>query len=319
MVQRAAGEAGSGAVLADVKAVAAGLSAAQRHPARRSRRGPKASSRPASRRRGEAWPDVRLAQRLGVKVGDRLAVGESTLTVGAIVQQEPEVASGLLAIGPRLLVNLDDVPATNLLQPGNRATYRLLVADAGNVGAARCVRRLGAERAEAGPAARERARPAAGSAADARTRRAVSRPGRARRRDSRRRRRGARRVALPAPASRHRGDAALPRRVGAADARAVRAAVRGARRAGERRGRRAGARRPAAAGDAARHASPPPTCRRPASCRRWPRSAPACCCCSASRCRRWWRSPARRRCACCGATCRGRARAASPPTCSAWR
>ena len=45
------------------------------------------------------------------------------------MQQEPEVASGMLAIAPRLLINLDDVPATNLLQPGNRATYRLLVAD----------------------------------------------------------------------------------------------------------------------------------------------------------------------------------------------
>src|SRR6185369_15662153 len=36
---------------------------------------------------------------------------------------------GLLAIGPRVLINIDDVPATNLLQPGNRATYRLWIAD----------------------------------------------------------------------------------------------------------------------------------------------------------------------------------------------
>ena len=54
--------------------------------------------------------------------------------MGAIVLQEPEVASGLLSIGPRLLLNLDDVPATNLLQPGNRATWRLLVADLSNRG-----------------------------------------------------------------------------------------------------------------------------------------------------------------------------------------
>ena len=79
--------------------------------------------------RGEVWPDARLAARLGLKVGDALAVGDATFKVGAIVQQEPEVASGLLAIGPRLLLHLDDVPATNLLQPGNRAVYRLLVAD----------------------------------------------------------------------------------------------------------------------------------------------------------------------------------------------
>lgn len=79
--------------------------------------------------RGEAWPDVRLADRLGVKVGDRITVGDATLRVSGIVQQEPEVAGIVFALGPKLLLNLEDVPATNLLQPGNRATYRLLVAD----------------------------------------------------------------------------------------------------------------------------------------------------------------------------------------------
>jgi len=130
MVQRADADAGGGAVLAEVKAVGAGyplrsvvrlLDAA--HPD-----GVAATGIPPA---GEAWPDLRLAQRLGARVGDRLAVGEATLTVGAIVQQEPEVATGLLSLAPRLLVNIDDVPATNLLQPGNRATWRLLVADAG--------------------------------------------------------------------------------------------------------------------------------------------------------------------------------------------
>jgi putative ABC transport system permease protein len=96
MVQRAPVDAAAGAaVLADVKAVAAG------------------------------YP-LRGAITL---VDPMFAGGEATLRVGAIVQQEPEVASGLLAIGPRLLINIDDVPATNLLQPGNRAVYRLLVAD----------------------------------------------------------------------------------------------------------------------------------------------------------------------------------------------
>jgi putative ABC transport system permease protein len=85
--------------------------------------------------RGEVWPDVRLATRLGLKVGDTLTVGEATLKVGAILQEEPEVAGVVFALGPRLLLNLDDVPATNLLQPGNRATWRLLIADRGGSGA----------------------------------------------------------------------------------------------------------------------------------------------------------------------------------------
>ena len=83
----------------------------------------------ASPPRGEAWPDERLAQRLDLEPGDRLVVGEATLTVGPSIRQEPEVATGLLSSGPRLLIHADDLAATNLLQPGNRATYRLLVAE----------------------------------------------------------------------------------------------------------------------------------------------------------------------------------------------
>ena len=35
----------------------------------------------------------------------------------------------MFALGPKLLLNIDDVAATKLLQPGNRATWRLLVAE----------------------------------------------------------------------------------------------------------------------------------------------------------------------------------------------
>ncbi|HEY7903378.1 MAG TPA: FtsX-like permease family protein [Casimicrobiaceae bacterium] len=125
MVQ-AKGGAGA-AVLADVKAVGAGyplrgaiVLVDPNDPAGRIAHGVPPP--------GEAWIDSRLAARLGAQQGSRIAVGESTLAVGAIVQQEPEVTSGLLALGPRLMMNLDDVAATRLLQPGNRASYRLLVA-----------------------------------------------------------------------------------------------------------------------------------------------------------------------------------------------
>ena len=128
MVQRAGAEPAAGAVLADVKAIAPGypLRGTILLVAKDAPDGVRATGIP---QRGEAWPDARLAARLGVAVGGTINVGEAALRVTAIVQQEPEVASGLLAIGPRLLVNLDDVPATHLLQPGNRAQYRLLVAD----------------------------------------------------------------------------------------------------------------------------------------------------------------------------------------------
>jgi putative ABC transport system permease protein len=141
MVQAAAGGATDGApaaaspvapseaVLADVKAVAAGYplrgAITLADPAL-----PEGTTATGIPPRGVAWIDGRLAARLNVGKGAKLSVGDTTLTVGEIVLQEPEVAGGLLSMGPKLLMNLDDVPATKLLQPGNRATYRLLVAGA---------------------------------------------------------------------------------------------------------------------------------------------------------------------------------------------
>jgi putative ABC transport system permease protein len=124
MVQTAGG---SDAILADVKAVGAGypLRGAVLLTAPDSPDGLPAEAAP---RRGEAWIDVRLAARLGIERGAKLGVGETTLAVTGIIRQDPEVAGGILSLGPRLLMNIDDVPATNLLQPGNRASHRLLVA-----------------------------------------------------------------------------------------------------------------------------------------------------------------------------------------------
>jgi len=127
MVQ-ASGGAAAQAVLTDVKAVADGYplrgaialveaGSVERHDAH---------GIPA---RGEVWIDTRLADRLRATKGSQLAVGDATLTVGAIIAQDPEIAGLTFAPGPKLLLNLDDVPATNLLQPGNRATWRLLVAE----------------------------------------------------------------------------------------------------------------------------------------------------------------------------------------------
>ncbi|MDH4182333.1 MAG: FtsX-like permease family protein, partial [Betaproteobacteria bacterium] len=130
MVQVANAPAGGGAasaILTDVKAVGAG------YPLRGSvvlADGPQSDGRAAqgTPARGEAWADFRLAQRLGIAKGAKLDVGEATLTMSEIFKSEPEVAGVVFSLGPKLLVNIDDVPATNLLQPGNRASYRLLAA-----------------------------------------------------------------------------------------------------------------------------------------------------------------------------------------------
>ena len=126
MVQRARGS-GANAVLSDVKAVADGypLRGSVTLDAAAGVASSAATGVPAS---GHAWIDRRLADRLGARVGDPIGVGDATLEVSAIIAQEPEIAGLTFAPGPKLLLNLRDVASTNLLQPGNRATWRLLVA-----------------------------------------------------------------------------------------------------------------------------------------------------------------------------------------------
>jgi putative ABC transport system permease protein len=126
MVQQS-GIANANAVLTDVKAVSDGYplrgSIMLAVPGTSERQPAKGIPAP-----GEAWIDTRLADRLGAHVGARVSVGDATLTVTAIIAQEPEIAGLTFAPGPKLLLDLRDVPATHLLQPGNRATWRLLIA-----------------------------------------------------------------------------------------------------------------------------------------------------------------------------------------------
>lgn len=81
-------------------------------------------------RRGEAWADSRLLARLGLRVGDPLTVGASTLRVTRVLEYRPDQGSAFFDLAPTLLIHHDDVAATQLLQPGSRARWALLFAGA---------------------------------------------------------------------------------------------------------------------------------------------------------------------------------------------
>ncbi|MCR9276766.1 MAG: FtsX-like permease family protein [Pseudomonadaceae bacterium] len=80
--------------------------------------------------RGEVWLDSRLFPSLGLTLGDSVWVGVEELKVTRVVAQEPDRGGGMFELGPRLLMNIDDVPATEVIQPGSRIGYRLLLAGA---------------------------------------------------------------------------------------------------------------------------------------------------------------------------------------------
>ncbi|MXX05273.1 MAG: FtsX-like permease family protein [Gammaproteobacteria bacterium] len=79
---------------------------------------------------GEVWLESRALPALGVEVGDRVSVGETELTVGAVIIAEPDRGQGGIVdnAGPRLMLHMDDVAATNVVQLGSRVSYRSLFA-----------------------------------------------------------------------------------------------------------------------------------------------------------------------------------------------
>ena len=77
-----------------------------------------------------------LLARLGLAVGDRLRVGGEEVTVAGTVTAKPDRIGIGLAAGPRLLVSLDTLERTALIQKGSRVEYRTLIKLAGG-GAAR--------------------------------------------------------------------------------------------------------------------------------------------------------------------------------------
>ncbi len=78
---------------------------------------------------GGVWAGGRLLSALGLNVGDIIQVGSSALTISALLTSEPDQAGGMLfGVAPRLLMHLDDLAATGLVQPASRISYRLLIA-----------------------------------------------------------------------------------------------------------------------------------------------------------------------------------------------
>lgn len=77
---------------------------------------------------GEAWPDSKLLAALGLQIGDTLDLGATRLTVTRVLLNRPDQGGAFGDLAPSMLVALDDLPATRLLQPGSRAGHALLIA-----------------------------------------------------------------------------------------------------------------------------------------------------------------------------------------------
>lgn len=78
--------------------------------------------------KGELWVEDRVLNELGLGVGDSLNVGEQSLQVSAVLVFEPDRGNSFYSFTPRVLMNMQDLAATEVVQPGSRVKYGYLFA-----------------------------------------------------------------------------------------------------------------------------------------------------------------------------------------------
>jgi len=74
---------------------------------------------------GEAWVDARLWSALDLHDHARLQVGSIVLEVSALIANEPGRGGAFAEFAPEMLINAQDLPATQLVGPGSRVEYTL--------------------------------------------------------------------------------------------------------------------------------------------------------------------------------------------------
>lgn len=73
---------------------------------------------------GEAWAEARILVALNLKVGDSIDVGSKTLKLTRVLTYEPDRAGNFYSLTPRVMINMTDLEATKVVQPGSRVSYR---------------------------------------------------------------------------------------------------------------------------------------------------------------------------------------------------
>lgn len=77
-------------------------------------------------RPGEVWAEARLMVALNLKIGDELEIGAKTLRLSRVLTYDPDTAGDFYSLTPRVLMHLDDLAATEIVQPGSRVRFREL-------------------------------------------------------------------------------------------------------------------------------------------------------------------------------------------------
>ncbi len=77
---------------------------------------------------GEVWLESRLLPSLDINPGEVIDIGVAAFPVSKALIKEPDKGGGFSNTGPRVMMNMADVPATEVVMPGSRLSYRYLFA-----------------------------------------------------------------------------------------------------------------------------------------------------------------------------------------------
>jgi putative ABC transport system permease protein len=77
---------------------------------------------------GSVWVEPAMLNSLRSKVGDQMLLGDKAFVISGVLERELDRGAGFMNFAPRVMISLDDLPATGLIGLGSRVTYRLLLA-----------------------------------------------------------------------------------------------------------------------------------------------------------------------------------------------
>jgi len=75
---------------------------------------------------GSVFIEEKLLSLLDVSIGDAIEIGEGSFVIQAIAKQIPDASFSVFTSGVKIILNINDLVKTQLVQPGSRLTYKYL-------------------------------------------------------------------------------------------------------------------------------------------------------------------------------------------------
>ncbi len=77
---------------------------------------------------GTIWVEPRLLDVMHITIGQSIRIGEASLQIAGVIRRDANRELGMNGFSPSIIMSMDDIAQTQIVQPGSRLEYRLLLA-----------------------------------------------------------------------------------------------------------------------------------------------------------------------------------------------